>query len=142
MGMTSRLTYGMADEALLPKRRTPWVGILATTLVARVLTGIGDLSTLAEMVVVVVVVVVLFVFISTNAAVIALRREPVAHGHFRCAEHRALPRYRVVPAADDTAKRACLGLGRLVFGGGSEAVWLGAAWPDVVWAGAAHRITQ
>jgi len=87
MIMASRLTYGMADEGLLPtvlarvlpKRRTPWVAILATTLVAMALTLIGDLSTLAETV----VLLLLFVFISTNAAVIVLRREPVAHEHFR-----------------------------------------------------------
>lgn len=42
------------------------------------LTAIGDLSTLAET-----VVLLLFVFISTNAAVIVLHREPVAHEHFR-----------------------------------------------------------
>ena len=87
MIMTSRLTYGMADEGLLPsvlarvlpRRRTPWVAILATTLVAMALTVMGDLSTLAETV----VLLLLFVFISTNAAVIVLRREPVAHEHFR-----------------------------------------------------------
>jgi amino acid transporter len=87
MIMTSRLTYGMADEGLLPKvlgrvlpkRRTPWVAILATTVVAMALTLIGDLSTLAETV----VLLLLFVFISTNAAVIVLRHEPVAHEHFR-----------------------------------------------------------
>jgi len=87
MIMASRLTYGMADEGLLPRvlarvlpeRRTPWVAILATTLVAMALTLIGDLSTLAETV----VLLLLFVFISTNAAVIVLRREPVAHEHFR-----------------------------------------------------------
>ena len=86
MIMTSRLTYGMADEGLLPsvlarvlpRRRTPWVAILATTLVAMALTAIVDLSTLAET-----VVLLLFVFISTNAAVIVLHREPVAHEHFR-----------------------------------------------------------
>ena len=87
MIMTSRLAYGMADEGLLPavlarvlpERRTPWVAILATTLVAMALTVVGDLSTLAETV----VLLLLFVFISTNAAVIVLRREPVAHAHFR-----------------------------------------------------------
>ncbi len=87
MIMTSRLTYGMADEGLLPgvlarvlpQRRTPWVALVATTLVAMALTVMGDLSTLAETV----VLLLLFVFISTNAAVIVLRREPVAHDHFR-----------------------------------------------------------
>ena len=87
MIMTSRLTYGMADKGLLPsvlarvlpKRQTPWVAILVTTLAAMGLTVMGDLSTLAETV----VLLLLFVFISTNAAVIVLQREPVAHEHFR-----------------------------------------------------------
>ena len=43
------------------------------------LTVMGDLFTLAETV----VLLLLFVFISANAAVIMLRREPVAHEHFR-----------------------------------------------------------
>ncbi len=36
---------------MLPKRRTPWAAIVATTLVAMLLTLTGDLSTLAETVV-------------------------------------------------------------------------------------------
>ena len=86
MSMTSRLTHGMADEGLLPsvlarvlpERQTPWVAILVTTLAAMALTVMGDLFTLAET-----VVLLLFVFISANAPVIVLRREPVAHEHFR-----------------------------------------------------------
>jgi len=86
MIMTSRLTHGMADEGLLPsvlarvlpERQTPWVAILVTTLAAMALTVMGDLPTLAET-----VVLLLFVFISANAAVIVLRREPVAHERFR-----------------------------------------------------------
>ena len=81
--MTSQPTYGMADEGLLPsvlpERRTPWVAILVTTLVAMVLTVVGDLSTLAETV----LMLLLFVFISSNAAVMLLRSEPVAHANFR-----------------------------------------------------------
>ena len=76
----------MADEGLLPsvlarvlpERQTPWVAILVTTLAAMALTVMGDSPTLAET-----VVLLLFVFISANAAVIVLRREPVAHEHFR-----------------------------------------------------------
>jgi APA family basic amino acid/polyamine antiporter len=87
MIMASRLTYGMAQQALLPatlgrvlpKRRTPWVAILATTGVAMILTAVGDLSTLAETV----VLLLLFVFISTNVAVLVLRRDKVEHKHFR-----------------------------------------------------------
>jgi APA family basic amino acid/polyamine antiporter len=87
MIMASRVTFGMAEQGLLPatlgrvlpKRRTPWVAILVTTVVAMVLTTVGDLSTLAETV----VLLLLFVFISTNIAVLALRRDRVEHKHFR-----------------------------------------------------------
>ncbi|MCR2827226.1 amino acid permease, partial [Microbacterium sp. zg.Y909] len=58
---------------------TPWVAIVATTAVAMVLALIGDLATLAETV----VLLLLFVFLSTNIAVLVLRREKVDHDHFR-----------------------------------------------------------
>jgi len=87
MIMSSRLSYGMAEQGLLPavltrvlpNRRTPWVAIVSTTVVAMLLTLAGDLSTLAETV----VLLLLFVFISTNVAVLVLRRDTVAHDHFR-----------------------------------------------------------
>jgi basic amino acid/polyamine antiporter, APA family len=87
MIMSSRLAYGMAEHGLLPgvlsqvlpQRRTPWVAIVATTAVAMLLTLVGDLSTLAETV----VLLLLFVFISTNVAVLVLRRDTVEHPHFR-----------------------------------------------------------
>lgn len=87
MIMASRLTFGMAEHRLLPSalakvlpnRRTPWAAIVATTLVAMLLTLTGDLSTLAETV----VLLLLFVFISTNIAVLVLRRDSVDHKHFR-----------------------------------------------------------
>ncbi len=87
MIMASRLSYGMSEHGLLPKalsrvlpqRRTPWVAILATTAVAMCLTLVGDLSTLAETV----VLLLLVVFISTNVAVLVLRRDTVSHDHFR-----------------------------------------------------------
>lgn len=87
MIMASRLAYGMAEDGLLPaplgrvlpKRRTPWMAILVTTVVAMLLTLIGDLATLAETV----VLLLLFVFISTNIAVLVLRRDKVEHEHFR-----------------------------------------------------------
>jgi len=87
MIMASRVTYGMAEQGLLPstlgrvlpKRRTPLVAILTTTAVAMLLTLVGDLSTLAETV----VLLLLFVFISTNLAVLVLRRDKVEHAHFR-----------------------------------------------------------
>ncbi len=87
MIMSSRLTFGMAEHGLLPsvlgkvlpKRKTPWVAIVATTLVAMALTLVGDVSTLAETV----VLLLLFVFISTNVAVLVLRRDKVEHEHFK-----------------------------------------------------------
>jgi APA family basic amino acid/polyamine antiporter len=87
MIMSSRVTFGMAEQGLLPaslgkvlaKRRTPWVAIVVTTVVAMVLTTIGDLSILAETV----VLLLLFVFISTNIAVLVLRKDTVEHKHFR-----------------------------------------------------------
>ncbi|BBX71235.1 APC family permease [Mycolicibacterium psychrotolerans] len=87
MIMSSRLTYGMAEQGLLPgvltrvlpNRRTPWVAIVATTVVAMMLTLVGDLSTLAQTV----VLLLLFVFLSTNVAVLVLRRDHVGHPHFR-----------------------------------------------------------
>jgi amino acid transporter len=87
MIMASRLTYGMAQEGLLPgalakvlpNRRTPWAAIVATTLVAMMLTLVGELQTLAETV----VLLLLFVFISTNVSVLVLRRDSVEHDHFR-----------------------------------------------------------
>ncbi|MCV7172344.1 APC family permease [Mycobacterium manitobense] len=87
MIMASRLTYGMAQEGLLPgalakvlpNRRTPWAAIVATTVVAMMLTLVGELQTLAETV----VLLLLFVFISTNVSVLVLRRDTVEHDHFR-----------------------------------------------------------
>ncbi|WP_432492655.1 APC family permease [Kineococcus gypseus] len=85
--MCSRLTYGMAEEGLLPKvlsrvlpgRRTPWVAIVVTTLISMVLCLTGDLGDLAATV----VLLLLVVFISTNVAVLVLRRDRVEHRHFK-----------------------------------------------------------
>ncbi|TDL45573.1 APC family permease [Microbacterium oleivorans] len=87
MIMASRLTYGMSEQGLLPgvlgrvlpKRRTPWVAILTTTLIAMLLTLVGDLGLLAETV----VLLLLFVFLSANVSVLVLRRARVEHDHFR-----------------------------------------------------------
>jgi len=87
MIMASRLTFGMGEQGLLPgvfakvlpNRRTPWVAIVVTTVVAMGLTLVGDLSTLASTV----VLLLLFVFLSTNIAVLVLRRDEVGHEHFR-----------------------------------------------------------
>ncbi|MFS2281096.1 APC family permease [Microbacterium sp. OR21] len=87
MIMASRLAFGMAEQGLLPaplgrvlpRRRTPWVAIASTTVVAMLLTLIGDLATLAETV----VLLLLLVFISANVSVLVLRRQRVEHEHFR-----------------------------------------------------------
>ncbi|ABS01730.1 APC family permease [Kineococcus radiotolerans] len=85
--MSSRLTYGMATDGLLPSalgrvlpgRRTPWVAIVVTTLVSMLLVLSGDLETLAATV----VLLLLIVFISTNLAVLVLRKDEPGHRHFR-----------------------------------------------------------
>ena len=87
MIMASRVTYGMAQQGLLPPklgevlpvRRTPWVAIVVTTACALGLIAIGNLQALAELV----VLLLLFVFLSTNVAVLVLRRDRVAHPHFQ-----------------------------------------------------------
>ncbi|AZI56831.1 amino acid permease [Nakamurella antarctica] len=87
MIMASRLTFGMAEQSLLPRtlgkvlphRKTPWVAIIVTTVAAMALTLTGDLQSLAETV----VLLLLFVFISTNVAVLVLRKDKVEHQHFR-----------------------------------------------------------
>lgn len=87
MIMASRLAYGMASAGLLPSalgkvlhvRRTPWVAIMVTTLVAIILTLTGSLAVLAQTV----VLLLLFVFLSTNLAVLVLRRDSVSEAHFR-----------------------------------------------------------
>lgn len=89
MIMSSRLTYGMASQQLLPPvlarvlpgRKTPAVAIVVTTLVAIALVFTGGLQTLAETV----VLLLLIVFISTNVAVLVLRKDHVDKDHFRVA---------------------------------------------------------
>jgi amino acid transporter len=84
--MASRLLYGMSNERILPRafsavhpgRRTPWVAIIFTTLLAMLLITIGKLEDLA----VVTVLLLLVVFAMVNVAVLVLRREPVDHPHF------------------------------------------------------------
>ncbi|WP_029430639.1 APC family permease [Blastococcus sp. URHD0036] len=87
MIMASRMAFGLAEQRLLPaalgrvlpNRRTPWVAIVVTTAVAMVLTATGDLAALANTV----VLLLLLVFLSTNTAVLVLRRDRVAADHFR-----------------------------------------------------------
>ncbi|GAB3349717.1 APC family permease [Modestobacter lapidis] len=86
MIMASRMVFGLAEQRLLPPalgrvlpgRRTPWVAIAVTTVVAMALTLVGDLGALAN----IVVLLLLLVFLSTNVAVLVLRRDRVGHDHF------------------------------------------------------------
>ncbi|MCZ2810159.1 APC family permease [Modestobacter sp. VKM Ac-2979] len=86
MIMASRMAFGLAEQRLvpavlgrvLPVRRTPWVAIVVTTAVAMSLTLVGDLGALAN----IVVLLLLLVFLSTNVAVLVLRRDRVAAEHF------------------------------------------------------------
>ena len=87
MIMASRLLYGMAREDVVPApfgivhktRRTPWVAIIFTSLVAAVLIITADLERLADTTVALLVVV----FLIVNVTVLYLRREPVDHDHFQ-----------------------------------------------------------
>jgi hypothetical protein len=88
MIMASRLLYGMSAQGIVPgvfskvlrHRRTPWVAIAFTTLLAMILVSTGDLSTLADMT----VLRLLTVFALVNVSVLVLRR--------RRRRARALPR--------------------------------------------------
>ena len=86
MIMASRLVYGMSREGIVPRllgrvhseRRTPWVAIIFTSLIAVLLISTGDLATLADMT----VLLLLLVFTGVNIAVLVLRRDTVEHDHF------------------------------------------------------------
>ncbi|WP_199509678.1 APC family permease [Nucisporomicrobium flavum] len=86
MLMASRLLYGMANERVLPRvlglvhrtRRTPWVGIVFTTLVAFGLIWFADLAALGGTT----SLLLLCVFTVVNVAVLVLRRDRVEHAHF------------------------------------------------------------
>src|SRR5882672_297515 len=85
--MASRLIYGMAHERVVPKafgtvhaeRRTPWVAIVFTTLLALALTGAGEVPDLGGTT----ALLLLCVFTLVNLAVLVLRGRPVGHDHFR-----------------------------------------------------------
>ena len=74
----------MINTAALP-RRTPWVAIVFTTLLAAALIASGDLGALADTT----VLLLLCVFIVVNVSVLVLRRDPVEEGHFEVP--RAIP---------------------------------------------------
>ena len=88
MLMASRLVYGMSREHVLPPvlgkvhptRRTPYVSIAFTTLLALALiTFVGEVPALGGTT----ALLLLCVFTIVNIAVLVLRRDPVAHKHFR-----------------------------------------------------------
>jgi amino acid transporter len=87
MLMASRLLYGMANEGIIPGlfarvhpgRRTPWVSVIFTSVVAYALVVSADLSLLGGTT----SLLLLAVFCVVNVAVLVLRRSPVEHRHFR-----------------------------------------------------------
>src|SRR5690606_29207083 len=88
MLMASRLIYGMSRERVLPDalgrvhrvRRTPYMAIGLTTLLALALIGIvGEIPALAGTT----ALLLLCVFTVVNVAVLVLRRDPVDHAYFR-----------------------------------------------------------
>ncbi|WP_067846439.1 APC family permease [Nocardia lijiangensis] len=88
MLMASRLLYGMARQSVVPRafghvharRRTPQIAIAFTTLLALGLIGfVGEVPELGGTT----ALLLLAVFTVVNVAVLVLRRDPVAHKHFR-----------------------------------------------------------
>ncbi|PKK15045.1 APC family permease [Thermomonospora sp. CIF 1] len=87
MIMASRLVYGMARERIVPAvfgivhptRATPWVAILFTVALAVILVSTGDIGGLADTT----VLLLLCVFATVNVCVLVLRRDRVAHRHYR-----------------------------------------------------------
>jgi amino acid transporter len=85
--MSSRLLYGMANERAIPalfgavheRTRTPWVAIICTTAVALLLASWSGVRTLGGTT----ALLLLCVFALVNAAVLLLRRQTVAHPHYR-----------------------------------------------------------
>ena len=88
MLMASRLLYGMANERIIPRpfgrvhpeRRTPWVAIVFTSVVAIILVTSANISLLGGTT----ALLLLVVFTIVNVAVLVLRRrDPVDRPHFR-----------------------------------------------------------
>jgi amino acid transporter len=88
MLMASRLIYGMSRERVLPaifgkvhaRRRTPYVAIAFTTLLAfGLITFVGEVPALGGTT----ALLLLCVFTVVNVAVLVLRKDRVAHDHFR-----------------------------------------------------------
>jgi len=98
MLMASRLLYGMAHQDVLPRvfgrvhprRRTPWVSIIFTTLISfglivYVVRASGTVSGANSVALLggTTSLLLLCVFTVVNVAVLVLRRQPVDHDHFR-----------------------------------------------------------
>jgi APA family basic amino acid/polyamine antiporter len=88
MLMASRLVYGMSREHVLPQvlgkvhptRRSPYVAIAFTTLLAfALITFVGEVPALGGTT----ALLLLCVFTVVNIAVLVLRRDRVDHKHFR-----------------------------------------------------------
>jgi amino acid transporter len=88
MLMASRLVYGMSQERVLPPvlgkvhagRRTPYVAIGATTLLAfALITFVGEVPALGGTT----ALLLISVFTVVNVAVLVLRKDRVEHRHFR-----------------------------------------------------------
>ena len=94
MLMASRLLYGMAKQGVLPPvlarvhagRRTPWVAIIFTTVIALGLITYVSLDPESPVVALLggtTSLLLLSVFAVVNVTVLVLRRQPVDHAHFR-----------------------------------------------------------
>ena len=92
MIMASRIVYGMGDQGVMPTvfstvhpgRRTPWISILFTTLIALLLLAtIGGNDEALSILGSTTVVLLLLAFVMVNISVLVLRRDEVAHEHFR-----------------------------------------------------------
>lgn len=87
MVMASRVGFGLAESGLLPhafsrvlpRRRTPWVSIVVVGAATIALSFVGDVATLAETT----VLLLLLVFLAANVSVLMLKKDEVAHEHFR-----------------------------------------------------------
>lgn len=88
MLMASRLVYGMSREHVLPtvlgkvhpSRRTPYIAIIFTTLLAfGLITFVGSVPQLGGTT----ALLLLCVFTVVNVAVLVLRKDKVAHEHFK-----------------------------------------------------------
>jgi amino acid transporter len=92
MIMASRIIYGMGDQGVMPTvfstvhpgRRTPWISILFTTLIAlALLATIGGNDEALSVLGSTTVVLLLLAFVMVNISVLVLRRDEVGHEHFQ-----------------------------------------------------------